>query len=163
MKRRRCPARFALAVLVAVGLVAPAAAGEFVPLRGTLEGNDQLVVPPPLATIHGIGFGEATELGRFAYDLNATVDFRVPPPHGVGVLTLAAANGDMLIAETDGFSTPVIPGILVLVTEEATIVDGTGRFANASGRFTITRLVYQDTRFTIGSFEGVISTPGENP
>jgi hypothetical protein len=163
MKRRMFVASFALAVLTVVGLAGSAAAGEQVPFQGALEGNDELVVPPPLAVVHGVGGGQATQLGRFTYDFQATVDFRFTPPNpprGVGTLTLTAANGDTLVAGVIGSSTPVIPGVLVMVVEEAIIVDGTGRFAGASGEFTITRLVYQDTRLTIGSFEGTISSPG---
>ena len=162
MKRRMFVASLALAVLALVGLAGSAAAGEQVHFQGALEGNDELVVPPPLAVVHGVGGGEATQLGRFTYDFQATVNFVPPPPTGVGTLTLTAANGDTLVAGVIGSSTPVIPGVLVLVTEEAIIVDGTGRFAGASGEFTIVRLVYQETRFTIGSFEGTISSPGVN-
>jgi hypothetical protein len=163
MKRRMFASSLALAVVAALGLASPAVAQVQVPFRGTLEGDDQLVVPPPVATVHGIGGGEATHLGRFAYDLQATVDFRFPPPVGVGTLTLTSANGDTLVAGILGSSRPVIPGVVVLVTEEAVIVDGTGRFAGATGSFTIMRLVYQADRFTIGSFEGAISIPGNGP
>ena len=163
MKRRMFVASLALAALTVVGLAGSAAAGELVYFQGTLEGDDRLLVfPPPIAVVHGVGGGEATQLGRFTYDLQATVTFVPPPPTGVGTLTLTAANGDTLVAGIMGTSRPIIPGVLVLVTEEATIVDGTGRFDGASGSFTIVRLVYQDTRFTIGSFEGAISSPGAN-
>ncbi len=160
MKRRMFVASFALAVLTVVGLAGPAIAEEFVPFYGALEGDDQVVVPPPSAVIHGIGGGEATQLGRFTYDFQATVEFVPPPPTGMGTLTLTAANGDTIVAAVLGTSQPVIPGVVVLVTEEAMIVDGTGRFAGATGGFTITRLVYQATRLSIGTFEGAISTPG---
>ena len=163
MNRRMLVAGFALAVLAAMGLASPVAAGESVPLQGTLEGIDQNLTPPPLVEIHGVGGGEATQLGRFTYDLQATVDFSQTPPNppqGVGTLILTAANGDTLVAGILGSSAPVIPGQLILVTELAVIIDGTGRFAGATGEFTITRLVYQDTRFTIGSFAGAISVPG---
>jgi hypothetical protein len=72
---------------------------------------------------------------------------------------LTAANGDTLVADVLGISTPVIPGVLILIEEEALVVGGTGRFAGASGSFSITRLKYQDTGRTIGSFEGTISAP----
>jgi hypothetical protein len=163
MKRRMLVASFALAVLGAMGLASPVVAGEFVPLQGTLEGIDQNLTPPPLVEIHGVGEGEATQLGRFTYDFQATVDLRNTPPNppqGVGTLILTAANGDTLVAGVIGASRPIIPGELVEVTEQAIVIDGTGRFAGATGEFTLTRLVYQDTRFTIGSFEGVISAPG---
>ena len=163
MYRRSFMNCFVLTALLAAALTSGASAGELVPFRGTLDGHEETLAPPPVATILGVGGGHATQLGRFIYDLDATIDFRVPPPHGVGVLMLTAANGDILVAETDGFSTAVIPGLLILIMEDATIVDGTGRFAGASGSFAITRLKYQDTGDTIGSFDGTISIPVANP
>ena len=163
MKRRMLVASFALAVLAAMGIASSVVAGESVPFQGTLEGIDQNLTPPPLVSIHGVGEGVATQLGRFTYDFQGTVDFRNTPPNppqGVGTLILTAANGDTLVAGILGSSAPVIPGELIEVTEVAVIIDGTGRFAGATGEFTIKRLVYQDTRFTIGSFEGAISAPG---
>lgn len=160
MKRQTFFAGLVLTVLAVTSLAGPVAAGEYVPFKGMLVGDDQLVVPPPIATIDSIGYGEATQLGRFAYELLATVDFRFPPPQSEGFMTLTAANGDTLCAEIEGTSTPVIPGLVVSVIEEATIVGGTGRFAGASGSFLIERLVYQDTRLTTGTFEGVVSIPG---
>ena len=163
MNRRMLVASFALGMLAAMGLASPVAAGEFVPLQGRLEGIDQNLTPPPLVEIHGVGGGEATQLGRFTYDFQATVDFSQTPPNppkGIGTLILTAANGDTLVAGVIGASRPIIPGELVEVTELAIVIDGTGRFAGATGEFTLTRLVYQDTRFTIGFFEGAISIPG---
>ena len=160
MKLRMSVASFVLAVLAMMGLTAPVFAGDLVPFYGTLEGFEEVLVPPPVATIHGVGGGAATQLGHYTYDLDATVDFTDPPPKGVGTLTLTAANGDTLIVGTTGVSVPVIPGQVILITEEALVIDGTGRFAGATGSFTLTRLKYQATGLTIGSFEGSISTPG---
>jgi hypothetical protein len=162
MIRRMHVAGLVLAALAITSLAGSAAAGEFVPFKGTLEGDDQVIAPPPLALIDSVGEGQATVLGRFTYQLLATVDFTSLPPQGEGRLMLTAANGDTLFAETEGFSVPIIPGVLVLVMEEAVIVGGTGRFEGAGGSFTIERLVDQDTRLTIGSFEGTITNPGNN-
>ena len=158
MKRRMLVMSLALAVLAA-GLAVPVVAGELVPFHGTLEGSEVVTGAPPLVSVQGSGGGEATQLGRYSYDLVATVDISNPPPKGVGTLTLTTANGDQLIAGFMGFSVPVIPGQIILITEEALIIDGTGRFAGATGSFTITRLKNQITGETFGSFEGEISTP----
>ena len=162
MKRRMFVANLVLAVLGSVSLAAPAVGGELVPFVGTLEGIEVAATPPPIVSIDGAGGGQATQLGRFTYDMQATVDLTNTPPNppqGMGTLTLTAANGDTLVVGFTGVSVPVIPGQLILITEQALIVDGTGRFAGASGEFTITRLKYQADGYTIGSFAGLISTP----
>jgi hypothetical protein len=160
MKRCMLVASLALAALAGVGLAGSAVAGEFVPFKGVLEGIDQALTPPPSVVIHGIGGGQATQLGQFTYDFQAIVEFVPPPPTGHGILVLTAANGDTLTADVNGTSKPIIPGLLVLVTEHAVILEGTGRFAGAIGEIRLERLVYQDSRVTIGSMEGFVSTPG---
>ena len=52
-----------------------------------------------------------------------------------------------------------MPGVLYIV-ETATIAGGTGRFAGATGAFTVQRLNDTTSGTTIGSFEGTISSPG---
>jgi hypothetical protein len=160
MKRRTFAAGLALALWALVGLAGPATAGEQVPFHGRLDGVELVLAPPPNVILIGTGGGEASHLGRFEYNLDATVDFTQLPPLGDGYLTLTAANGDTLVADVLGISTPVIPGVLILIEEEALVVCGTGRFAGATGSFSITRLKYQDTGRTIGSFNGTISAPG---
>jgi hypothetical protein len=148
----------ALALLLAAQ-AAPALAKEQVPFKGDLEGSYTVVVTPPIGTFEGNGEGKATHLGRFTYEFPHTVNFGGVPPIGMGTYTFTAANGDTLVADFVGFSIPVEPGV-VLVEEEAVIVDGTGRFAGASGSFTVIRIVNQLEGTTIGSFTGTISSPG---
>jgi hypothetical protein len=105
--------------------------------------------------------GQATQLGQFELLIEVVVDFGTRPVTGVGTLTFTAANGDTLVADATGFSALVAPG-LVLITERAIIdPDGsTGRFAGATGTFTIERLADAATGVTgatAGSFEGTIS------
>ncbi len=105
--------------------------------------------------------GRATHLGQFELVIETVVDFGTRPPTGEGTVTLTAANGDTLVADITGFSALVSPG-LVLITEHA-IIDpdrSTGRFAGATGTFTIERLADAATGVTgvtAGSFEGTIS------
>jgi hypothetical protein len=149
----------ALASLALLQLAGTAAAGEQVPFKGRLEGSYTVTVVPPIGTFQGSGSGEATHLGGFTYEFPHTVNFGTTPPTGIGTYSFTAANGDKVFAEFLGQSTPVAPGF-VLVEEEGVITGGTGRFANASGEFTITRLVDQVNQITVGSFEGTISSPG---
>ncbi len=148
-------------IFLTAGLVGPAAAGGKVPFKGSLEGSFTTTIdpgPPPVATIVLSGTGNATHLGRFTYEFPHTVNFGIVPPTGAGTYTFTAANGDTVIAEGIGHSTPVEPGV-VFVVEEAVITGGTGRFAGASGQLTIVRLVFQTNGTTFGSFEGTISSP----
>lgn len=164
MKRHSSLATVSLAVLATLSLAGPAAAGKQVPFKGDLEGNYTVAIdpgPPPVGTFDGSGEGNATHLGKFTYTFPHQVNFGTLPPTGEGTYTFTAANGDTLEAEFVGFSKPVEPGF-VLVTEEATIIGGTGRFAGASGEFTIIRLVDQVNRATIGTFDGTISSVGKN-
>ena len=103
MKRRLFVASLALAALAVVGLAGSAAAGEFVPFQGVLEGIDELVAPPPSAVIHGVGRGQATQLGRFTYDFDATVEDRsertaLIAPQGPRAAELLATLTDLDLA-----------------------------------------------------------------
>jgi hypothetical protein len=76
-----------------------------------------------------------------------------------GKYEFTAANGDTLTADFKGVATLVAPGILY-IEETATITGGTGRFAGATGSFSVERLYDIAAGTTIGSFEGTISSPG---
>ena len=70
-------------------------------------------------------------------------------------------NGDTLIADVTGQFGPTAENPRVLLSvETATITGGTGRFAGATGSFTVERLLNLDTFSTTVSFEGTISSPG---
>ena len=118
------------------------------------------VDPPVVFDVFQIE-GNATHLGKFTLVLKALVDFGTLPPTAAGTLTFTAANGDELVADFTGSSQLVVPG-LVLITEHATIDPdrSTGRFAGATGEFTIERLADAATGvngITIGSFSGTIT------
>jgi hypothetical protein len=152
----------ALAILVVVGLAGPAVADQPLPLRGSMEGRHVSRTPldPPFAFDVFELAGTATQLGQFHLTIEALVDFGTRPVTGEGTYRFTAANGDTLIADFTGFSALVRPG-LVLITEHA-IIDpdrSTGRFAGATGEFTVERLADAATGVTgvtIGSFEGTI-------
>ena len=153
----------ALAVVVVAGLSRPARAGEALPFKGGLEGvhvSRTPLDPPRFFDVFEVA-GQATHLGQFELVIEATVDFGTRPPTGAGTFTFTAANGDMLVADFTGFSTLVSPG-LVLITENAVIDPerSTGRFAGATGTFTLQRLADAATGVTgvtAGTFNGTIS------
>lgn len=151
-----------MAVLILLGALAPPVlAGGEVPFKGALEGTGTptfLPGPPPMVSVAVTGQGQATRLGRFTYEFPHLVNPAVIPTTLVGVYTFTAANGDTLIAEGSGYTTPLMPGFF-LVTEVMTITGGTGRFLNATGEFTATRFVNQINGTITGVFEGTISSP----
>jgi hypothetical protein len=159
MKRYSSAAGLALTVVVALGLAGPAAAGEPVPFKGSLEG-DVTISPltPPFVQADVHATGNATQLGEFTLDIPHKVNRA--DRTAVGTYVFTAANGDMLFADFTGKATPTaIPGVLY-IEETATITGGTGRFAGATGSFTCERLFDTITGTTTGSFDGTISSLG---
>ena len=162
MKCYRIAARLALTAVTAVVLAGPAAAGNMVAFKGTLEGSFTATPdPPPSINRQLNATGNATLLGGFTYDFPHSVDRSVTPATGVGYSTFTAANGDQVFAFITGQATLVMPGLLHTV-ENGTILGGTRRFENASGGFVIERSIDTINLTTIGSFVGTISSPGAN-
>jgi hypothetical protein len=71
-----------------------------------------------------------------------------------GDATFTAANGDTLTATVAGQATRTSPTTLSIV--EVYTVKGTGRFADATGRFTLQSTVDQPTGVSSGAFSGAI-------
>ncbi|MEO7275384.1 MAG: hypothetical protein ABIX28_15130 [Vicinamibacterales bacterium] len=90
-------------------------------------------VPPPSA--HATAEGTATHLGRFT----ATLTAEVTENTSTGTFNFTAANGDQLSGTFVGIEGVFIPPNSVRIKEVATITNGTGRFAGATGTFTMTR------------------------
>jgi hypothetical protein len=147
------------AMFVTLALAGPAAAKKQVPFHGSIQGVEiDVVQPPATLLVEGSGAGIATDLGRFTMTYQATVD--LSDGSGIGSLQFIAANGDSIFTEFVGQGTPTgTPGISHIV-EFNTITGGTGRFAGASGTFTVERLVDLTTGFTSGSFNGTITSLG---
>ena len=158
MKRYSSAASFALAVVAILGLSRPVAAGEQVPFKGSFEG-DVTVTPlaPPYVSVYVDATGNATQLGQFTLDIPHVVNRA--DRTAIGSYEFTAANGDTLTADFSGQATPIGGGVLY-IEETATITGGTGRFAGATGSFTVERLFDVVNGTTIGSFEGTISSPG---
>ena len=140
-------------------LASPVAAGEQAPFKGDLAGLDiRTAVNLPFVTVQQTATGNATQLGMFTYIARDTVDTRTGS--GTGTFVFTAANGDTVFGTNRGQATPTpTPGVLSIV-ETSTITGGTGRFAGATGTFTLTRLSNRVTDVTTGSFVGTISSPG---
>jgi hypothetical protein len=126
------------------------------PFKGTLEG--QYGTPAgqfPLIQEAIAATGQATHLGRYRLDIEETVN--VLQATAIGIFTFTAANGDTIYGSYTGQAQL---GPLVAIEENATILGGTGRFAGATGNFSIDRVFDPASRTTTGSFDGVIAFPG---
>ena len=164
-----------IAILLTLALARLAAAQTQVPFSGSLQGQetDTLQGNPPQqilvdGTVKGVGAGfieeqrgVATRVGRFTLHYKVTVSLASGSSTGSAELT--AKNGDMITTTIVGQGEPVvgIPGLNRIV-EINTITGGTGRFAEATGGFTVERLVLLSPQPspTSGSFHGAITLPG---
>jgi hypothetical protein len=127
--------------------------GTDLPFSGSY--TSVIEVPPPSAA--GTVEGTATQLGRFT----GTVTAEVNGNSGTGRFTFVAANGDQLSGTFLGEGVFMPPNTATR-TERATIENGTGRFAGATGTFTMVTVDTIDfanggKATGYGSFEGRIS------
>ena len=100
------------------------------------------------------GTGVATHLGLFTVTWEFTVNLLNGA--GIGSAHFIAANGDSVFTESLGQGDPTETPDISRVVERHTITEGTGRFAGATGYFTLERLVNTATGDTAGSFNGTI-------
>jgi len=124
------------------------------PFTGTVEAQETYIITAPTMLVDTTGSGEATELGQFTVTWEFTVNLDTGA--GVGSAHFIAANGDSLDTTSLGQGDPTGKPDENRVVEQHTITGGTGRFAGATGSFTLERLVSTATGVTSGSFEGSI-------
>jgi hypothetical protein len=129
--------------------------GEQLPFHGSLQAIETDVVVPPTLLVNGTGSGTGTHLGRFTATFTATVTLATGS--ATGSISLTAANGDRVDATFVGQGTPTGEPNVATIEEVATITGGTGRFAGATGTFTIHRVLAQVTGVSSGSFDGMIN------
>jgi hypothetical protein len=125
------------------------------PFHGSIQAVEIVDVQYPTLVAHGRGTGHASYLGRFTVTYEFEVN--IPAASGTGPAHFVAANGDSLFTEVIGQGYPVKDPDLSFIIETHTITGGTGRFAGATGRFTLERLNNLVTGVSSGSFEGTIS------
>ena len=146
------------AFAVSLASIVPGAVAAETPFKGTANAVETgtIVFPGgvPTVLLDRQGTGTATQLGKYTSHLTAQIN--VLTGHATGVATFTAANGDTLTTTVDGQGTPTpTPGV-VSVVEVYTITGGTGRFADATGTFTLEIIVTQATGVSTGTFSGVI-------
>ena len=103
--------------------------GSELPFKGRYEGLETILTPP--SNHHLDATGNATHLGRFT----VTADWTLAPSGGSGTSTWTAANGDRLFTRFTRNGVFVPP--IATFTEAHIITGGDGRFASASGTFTL--------------------------
>ena len=161
MQRHSVTAGFAIAVTVLFGLARFATAAEEVPFKGSLEGIRVSSTPldPPFLLNTSIVTGNSTQLGN--YQLTITLIVNTADLTSLGTYEFVASNGDTLTAAVAGTAEATAPGVNSIV-EIAIITGGTGRFEGATGDFVCQRLAFRSNGVTVGTFDGTISTPGED-
>ena len=83
----------------------------------------------------------------------------MPTLSGPASATFVGANGDSLYAEGWGQSAPTGTPNVITIVETYTITGGTGRFAGATGNFTVERVLNQATGVSSGTIIGNIVVP----
>jgi hypothetical protein len=147
------------AIHVAATAAARAGVVAEVPFKGAFEARltESTPVDPPFLSNLNEGAGHATQLGRFTLRIPHVVNTTTRV--ATGTYEFTAANGDTLMATFTGQATPIAPGVLAVV-DTARITDGTGRFVNAAGSFTVNRVFTVATGQITASFTGTISAVG---
>ena len=140
------------AFAVSLTLVVSAVAAE-TPFKGTVSAVETGKVEFPTRFLDREGTGTATYLGR--YTEHITMEINIPTLSSTGAATFTAANGDTLTATVAGQATRTSPTTLSIV-EVYTITGGTGRFADATGSFTLESTLDQPTGASCGAFTGAI-------
>jgi hypothetical protein len=125
----------------------------FTGTRGTVQ-TSFTPLGPTTVLLRAEGTGTSTHLGRYTEVSDLTLDLATLT--GVEHVSLTAANRDMLFVTAEVQATPNADGVTVTVVESATITGGTGRFAGATGSYTIRCVANQATGISTGSFAGTI-------
>jgi hypothetical protein len=140
------------AFAVSLASVVSAVAAE-TPFKGTVNAVETVEVVFPTLSVTRDGTGTATYLGKFTE--HTTLQVNIPTSHATGAATFTAANGDTLTASVVGQGTSTGPTTRSIV-EVYTITGGTGRFADATGSFTLESTLDQTTGVSTGTFSGAI-------
>jgi hypothetical protein len=127
------------------------------PFQGTTESNESYSTVSPTRFVTANGSGESPQLGRFTVSYH--VEENLLDLSGIASIHFTGTNGDSLQAKGVGQAiADRTPGMFNVV-EIYTITGGTGRFAGASGAFTVKRLVSITVGIASSTFEGYILIP----
>jgi hypothetical protein len=141
------------AFAVSLASVAVSAVAAETPFKGSVNAVETGQVVFPTRFLDREGTGTATYLGR--YTEHVVMQINIPTMSSMGAATFTAANGDTLTASVVGQATRTGPTVLSIV-EVYTVTGGTGRFADATGTFTLKSTLEQTTGVSTGTFSGAI-------
>ena len=142
-----------VAFAIALANVAASAVAAETPFKGTVNAVETGTTTPPTRLLDRVGTGNATYLGMYTEHVTMTIN--LPTLSSTGSATFTAANGDVLLATVAGQATRTSPTTLSIV-EVYTVTGGTGRFADATGSFTLKSNLDQTTGISTGTFNGAI-------
>ena len=125
--------------------------------KGSMQAVETHVVTFPTFSLDANGSGNATQLGLFTMSFQGEVF--IPTLSGTVTSTLVAADGSSLYADGVGQGTVTYNPDFVSIVETYIITGGTGRFAGASGSFTVERRIQRSTGISSGTINGTIVLP----
>ena len=156
MKKTIVSAAIALLLLIVLAgttFAAPSADRQLL-FKGSMQAVETHVVTFPTFTLDATGSGNATQLGSFTMSFQGEV--YIPTLSGTATAVLVAADGSSLSADGVGQGTATENPDFVSIVEIYTITGGTGRFAGASGSFTVQRVIQRSTGISSGTINGTI-------
>ena len=116
--------------------------GSELPFRGTLEASE--VHTGAFPVLHSVltGTGQATHLGRFTarFEFDITIG-GMAPSTTIGYVYAHSSERRQHLGTFTGVG--IVASGMVTIVENATITEGTGRFANATGSFRVARIGIQ--------------------
>jgi hypothetical protein len=159
MKKILIPTSIAFLLLILMASTAFAApAAKKLPFKGSIHAAEVYSFDFPTMYVTSNGSGNADFLGKYEFSYQITVNLLSGAGTG-GSMHFIAANGDSLYADGTGQGGPSGTPNFNAVTENYVITGGTGRFTDATGSFTINRLVSTVTGISSGAFDGTIVLP----
>ena len=144
-------------VLASTTFAAPAASGQELLFKGSLESTETQQAVFPNLYVMATGSGNATQMGKYAYSFQGQVN--IPTLAGTTSATFVAADGSTLSAGGVGQGIPTATPGIVSIVETYIISGGTGRFDGASGSFTVQRVLNRATGISTGTISGTILLP----
>jgi hypothetical protein len=154
MKTHRLFVGLVAAFAISLASVTVSATAAETPFMGTVNAVETGTTVFPIRSITREGGGTATYLGK--YTEVVTLQINLLTMSSTGTATFTAANGDTLLATVVGHATlTATPGVISII-EVYTITGGTGRFADATGTFTLESTATQATGVSTGTLSGTI-------